>query len=80
MLLCKNFYNYFILKSSGVETINDGSEKVKIQTVMFGGNEAEASLRTRGILIVPSIAILKNNYQIIFSFNIILHTIPFRIT
>ena len=59
MLLCKNLYNYFLLKNSGVETINAGSAKVKTQTVMFGGNEAEAALRTRGFLIVPSIAILK---------------------
>ena len=60
MLLCKNLYNYFLLKNSGVETIDyDGSAKVKTQTVMFGGNEAEAALRTRGFLIVPSIAILK---------------------
>ena len=59
MLLCKNLYNYFLLKNSGVETINDGSAKEKTQTVMFGGNEAEAALRTRGFLIVPSIAILK---------------------
>lgn len=59
MLLCKNLYNYFLLKNSGVETINDGSAKVKTQTVMFGENEAEAALRTRGFLIVPSIAILK---------------------
>ena len=59
MLLCKNLYNYFLLKNSGVETINDGSAKVKTQTVMFGGNEAEAALRTSGFLIVPSIAILK---------------------
>ena len=59
MLLCKNFYNYFLLKNSGVETINAGSAKVKTQTVMFGGNEAEAALRTRGFLIVASIAILK---------------------